>query len=235
MGQDVRDLVHCEVHVYAPGTVIEETDKLEMQILAHETDGKWQYFEDIQGCMRDYNEKQFITDRRAMLITLTPLPNDNPARPYRSYIEMEIAEAGDVDEFFGSFCDDIVAIAARRLQDNQFGRHYCVFTLLCEGMYARYYSEYGKDASFELYTVRELDYEKLELAAIENPETEDVPLPPELSEHTRFILESESGHIGFVHGDPNMSEETKAALRDLIDAAYKAVENGEIEPDEDES
>jgi hypothetical protein len=47
-----------------------------------------------------------------------------------------------------------------------------------------------------------------------------------------FYLQTEHG-TAHVLGDPDMSQETLGALGKLIEAAYKAVDNGEIEPDSD--
>lgn len=213
----VRDLVHCEAKLHQPGWPFDGAMK--MKIVAQQIDGKWEYFGD---------DTESVKGVPVMLITLTPLPNNCPMPPYRSYVEMEIDLAGSVDEFFQSFCDDIVAIAAARLEQRVQAPHWTTFTILCGGVY-----DPRMDGVFELESVREIDYEKLELAAIESPD-QDVELPPEFTEHTGFYLQSASGNVGHVLGDPNMSDETKDALRQLIDAAYKAVDRGEITPDEDE-
>jgi hypothetical protein len=66
-------------------------------------------------------------------------------------------------------------------------------------------------------------------------ETADVELPPELREHTGFYIQTESGNVGHILGDPNMSEKTRKAFMELIDLAHRAVENGEIKPEDDDA
>jgi hypothetical protein len=173
MNDTITELVHCEVNIYPVGHVIEESDALKMQIFAIESGDKWEYAPTV-AWTDNHGNGVFDAETRLMVITLTPLPSCNPITPYRSYLEMEIAEAGDVDEFFLDYCEDIVQIAARKMETEFDHRStWFTFTLICEGAYAVYRDDEGyKHATFELDTVLELDYAKLRMAAAEATKTE---------------------------------------------------------------
>lgn len=51
--------------------------------------------------------------------------------------------------------------------------------------------------------------------------------------HTTFKLETDSGAVGYVLGDPNMSEKTREALKALIQYAYDRLADGSLEDERD--
>ena len=48
--------------------------------------------------------------------------------------------------------------------------------------------------------------------------------------HTGFYTQTPSGHITHIHGDPNMIEETLAALTHMMDLAAAQIDAGLIQP-----
>ncbi len=55
-----------------------------------------------------------------------------------------------------------------------------------------------------------------------------------MSRHRCFAFTTPAGNTARINGDPNMSEETRAAFTELIDAVHAMIERGEYpkEPQE---
>lgn len=52
--------------------------------------------------------------------------------------------------------------------------------------------------------------------------------------HRGFFLRTDVGRVAHILGDPEMDEKTRAALKELVDAAYDAITSGTLELNSDE-